>query len=604
MLFSRRSRQAGLNRKKPAGSPAAQSGSKLGMESLESRQMMTCVSDADGIVPIYADGNKAVNVSIDQSTECSGIRVTSTGIHGTTQVNYRNVREVRFTGSPENDTVVNNTGVKLTAKGLGGNDVLTGGTGRDYLDGGRGNDLLNGRGGNDTLIGGTGNDTLNGGGGNDNLRGNAGRDTLDGGAGTDWLDGHNDTIYGADRDTIGARIGGFIDYRTSTVRVSDARSQTEGDSGQSRLLTFTVTRSAGLDRAVSVDYSTQNGTATTTDYVTNHGAVRFAAGETQKRVSVRVIGDTVDEPNETVFLKLSNVSANGMIGDASGKGTILDDDPTPKPPTRTPPRGGGGGHPVAADHFGAVRKIYESGKREYAWNLDGFDREGRGGDPSQRVVYGTNYQPLTGDFNGDGFSEFVLVRQNSKTGAVDWFFDRNGDGRTNLVSFGLRGDRPVVGDINGDGRDDLVVTRNNGRGGLDWYADTDLDGGSADAYFSHYGFNTDTPLLGDIDGDGKDDLVAVRKEGGGLSWYINKKTDWQGGSRLPAEVRRFGLSADVPLMGDFNGDGKDDLAAVRANKRRGGYDWYLDITGTTSATDYVHRYGLLGDMLVTGRWNG
>src|SRR3954447_13200055 len=69
--------------------------------------------------------------------------------------------------------------------GLGGNDVLVGGSSSDLLDGGAGNDTLTGAAGADLLLGGAGNDTLNGGTGADRLDGRAGNDTETGGDGND-----------------------------------------------------------------------------------------------------------------------------------------------------------------------------------------------------------------------------------------------------------------------------------------------------------------------------------------------------------------------------------------------------------------------------------
>src|SRR5206468_11606508 len=53
--------------------------------------------------------------------------------------------------------------------------------------------------------------------------------------------------------------------------------------------------------------------------------VTFLAGETSKPVNVPVIGDTIDESDETVFVNLSSPTI-GVLGTSSGVGTIVDDD--------------------------------------------------------------------------------------------------------------------------------------------------------------------------------------------------------------------------------------------------------------------------------------
>ncbi|MEU4424400.1 hypothetical protein AB0F81_27590 [Actinoplanes sp. NPDC024001] len=95
-----------------------------------------------------------------------------------------------------NDTVVNETRLKLIARGGSGSDTITGASAGDLIHGGSGADRLYGNGGDDSLVGGSGNDrlygrkgadTLYGGEGNDRLAGGKGKDKLYGGPGKDRL---------------------------------------------------------------------------------------------------------------------------------------------------------------------------------------------------------------------------------------------------------------------------------------------------------------------------------------------------------------------------------------------------------------------------------
>ena len=114
----------------------------------------------------------------------------------------------------------------------------------------------------------------------------------------------------------------------------DSPSVTEGDNG-TRTMTFKVTLAPASGKAVSVDYADANtGTATSaTDYATiTTGTLNFAAGQTEKTVSVTVNGDELDEPNETIVLRLSspsNAALSGGKATLDGTGTITDDDATP-----------------------------------------------------------------------------------------------------------------------------------------------------------------------------------------------------------------------------------------------------------------------------------
>jgi len=111
-----------------------------------------------------------------------------------------------------------------------------------------------------------------------------------------------------------------------TISISDV-SLPEGDAG-TKAFTFTLTLSAASGTAVSVDYSTADGTALKGfDYNQTSGTVMFAAGQTTATLDVLVIGETAVEghKNETFFVNLTN-PAGATVSDAQGLGTILDDD--------------------------------------------------------------------------------------------------------------------------------------------------------------------------------------------------------------------------------------------------------------------------------------
>ncbi len=114
---------------------------------------------------------------------------------------------------------------------------------------------------------------------------------------------------------------------SASLSVADA-SVTEGNSGEADLQ-FTVTLSPAADREVTVDWATSKETANTatpgTDYTAGSGSLTFASGDTSKTVTVKVKGDQLNEPNETLTLTLSNASGAG-ISDATATGTINDDD--------------------------------------------------------------------------------------------------------------------------------------------------------------------------------------------------------------------------------------------------------------------------------------
>ena len=133
----------------------------------------------------------------------------------------------------------------------------------------------------------------------------------------------NDEWIGLDniKVTSDAQVG-------SSVTVGNV-SVVEGDTGD-QFLVFTVTRS-NADGAFTVDFATQNGTATAgSDYVANSGTLTFTAGGAlTQTVSVAVHGDTVVEPNETLSLQLSNLQSSAgtaTLVTTAATGTITNDD--------------------------------------------------------------------------------------------------------------------------------------------------------------------------------------------------------------------------------------------------------------------------------------
>ena len=111
------------------------------------------------------------------------------------------------------------------------------------------------------------------------------------------------------------------------LSIADA-SVDEGDTG-STTLDFTVTLDSAATATVTVDWATSDGTATAgTDYTAGNGTLTFSTGDSSETVSVTVLGDEVDEPNETFTVTLSGESG-ATLGDDTATGTITDDDATP-----------------------------------------------------------------------------------------------------------------------------------------------------------------------------------------------------------------------------------------------------------------------------------
>ncbi len=118
-----------------------------------------------------------------------------------------------------------------------------------------------------------------------------------------------------------------------TLTIADATA-TEGNAVE-----FTVTLSPAADMAVSVEYATSDGTATSdathedgADYTAapDDEALVILAGETSATISIETGDDTVDEDDETFTVTLSSPTSNAVLGTVvAATGTIEDNDTDP-----------------------------------------------------------------------------------------------------------------------------------------------------------------------------------------------------------------------------------------------------------------------------------
>ncbi|MFA6958511.1 MAG: Calx-beta domain-containing protein [Thermoanaerobaculia bacterium] len=136
------------------------------------------------------------------------------------------------------------------------------------------------------------------------------------------------TLSGASGVTIsagsGSGTGTIADNDTEpTISIGDV-SQLEGDVSNSMI--FTVTLSNPSSQQITVDFATANNSATAgSDYTLNSGTVTFVPGDTSEQISVTILGETTDEPDEDFVVNLTN-PANATISDAQALGTIQNDD--------------------------------------------------------------------------------------------------------------------------------------------------------------------------------------------------------------------------------------------------------------------------------------
>jgi hypothetical protein len=200
----------------------------------------------------------------------------------------------------------------------------------------------------------------------------------------------------------------------------------------------------------------------------------------------------------------------------------------------------------------------------------------------------------------------LVLKMNDRIGIFrgngQWYLDANGSGAWDAVGdkisfFGIAGDIPFTGDWNGSGTTKLGVYRNG-----QWYLDINGNGlwdQGTDKIYT-FGLPGDIPIVGDWSGNGTTKIGVVRNAGGVLEFYLDMNGN---GVWDPAidRVTYFGTVGDIPVTGDWNGTGTTKIGVFRNGQL------FRDMNGNgywDAGTDQITAFGIAGDLPVTGDWNG
>ena len=108
-----------------------------------------------------------------------------------------------------------------------------------------------------------------------------------------------------------------------------------------------------------------------------------------------------------------------------------------------------------------------------------------------------------------------------------------------------------------------------------------------------FGFDTDTVAPGDYDGDGRFDLAVYRGAANGpATFYVQQST-------AGLRAVQFGIGSDLVVPGDYDGDGKYDFAVLRQGSV---YTWY--IFGSAGNSFRAVQFGTKPQLSVQGDYDG
>lgn len=224
------------------------------------------------------------------------------------------------------------------------------------------------------------------------------------------------------------------------------------------------------------------------------------------------------------------------------------------------------------------------------------------------------FSVVIGDLNGDGKPDLATANYGDNTVSA-----RLNTGNATTPTFAAEqrfnvGNVPTavaLADLNGDGKLDLIAA-NSGAVTVSVLLNTTAMGVTTPSFASQQSFAAGASpyavMVGDFNGDGKPDLATGNNGGASLSVLLNTTTT--GATTVtftPAQTYDVGSNPRSVAVGDFNGDGKPDLVA--ANSRSNTLSVRLNTTAMNAMTasfgpEYTFSVGTNPYAVAVGDFNG
>ncbi|MEA2336055.1 MAG: TolB protein, partial [Thermoanaerobaculia bacterium] len=227
------------------------------------------------------------------------------------------------------------------------------------------------------------------------------------------------------------------------------------------------------------------------------------------------------------------------------------------------------------------------------------------GNPSFTFTFGgqPGDQPVAGDWNGDGrtdlgiFRDGTFIRGVLTTADCPRCLPIATIDQLEPVTFGQAGDLPIAGDWNGDGIDDIGVYRPSDSTFVRRVPQKSIvvpcHGCPSETVFTfttvthQFGSGGDLPVAGDWDGDGRDSIGVFH---GGVFQVTNDFFETNGSST-------FGFIGDLPIAGDWSGLGRHQLGLFHRSTATMALETQLG-----NGADVIFNFGNGGDLPVAGHW--
>ncbi|MGW1062866.1 DUF2961 domain-containing protein [Micromonospora rubida] len=168
--------------------------------------------------------------------------------------------------------------------------------------------------------------------------------------------------------------------------------------------------------------------------------------------------------------------------------------------------------------------------------------------------------PFTGDVDGDGRADAITFTRGATADVYVALSTGTGFGPGVKWHdfFAVGTETPAVGDVDGDGRTDIVTFTRGATADVYVALSTGTGFGPGVKWHDFFAAGTETPAVGDVDGDGRDDIVTFLQGVGGAV-YVSLSD----GGRFVQHAWKWGdgvaTGSQLPALADVTGDGRDDV---------------------------------------------